>query len=475
MKKQDVVIIGSGPNGLSAGIFLAMQGLEVLILEKEATVGGGMRTAECTLPGFHHDICSAVHPMGYLSPWFKQLHLENFGLEWVFPKASVAHPLDNQPAVILEKSLAETAKGLGIDAGNYQNLLQPFIRQIDNLLADTMKPIGWPDHPVLLAEFGWKAILPASIFGALFFKNVRAKALFAGCAAHSILPFDKLFTSAMGLLFLATGHAVDWPVVKGGTQNLAEALLQCFLHAGGKVQFQHPVNNFRDLPAAQAYIFDTDPVQLSTIANERFPSGYARRLQKYNFGPGVFKIDYALEGSIPWKDQRCLEASTVHVGGTLAEIAAAEKDSWVGKHPEKPFVLVSQQSQFDTSRSPQGKHTAWAYCHVPFGSEKDMTREIENQLERFAPGFRDLVLARKSINTRQFQTYNPNYVGGAVTGGATDISQLFTRPVARWDPYSTPDPAIFICSASTPPGGGVHGMNGFHAARSVYKKCFGGK
>lgn len=475
MKKHDVVIVGSGPNGLSAGIFLASQGLDVLILEKEATVGGGMRTAECTLPGFQHDICSAVHPMGYLSPWFKQLHLENFGLEWIFPKISVAHPLDDQPAVVLEKSIVQTADSLGIDARNYKKLLQPFVRQIEYLLADTMKPLGWPDHPFLLAEFGFKAILPASVFGSLFFKNERARALFAGCAAHSILPFDKLFTSAMGLLFLATGHAVDWPVVKGGTQNLANALLQCFIHFGGKIQYETPVSHFQELPVAKVYIFDTDPFQMAEIAKDRFSSGYASRLQKYNFGPGVFKMDYALDGPIPWKDTRCLEASTVHVGGKLSEIAASEKDCWEGKHHPKPFVLVSQQSQFDNTRSPEGKHTAWAYCHVPFGSERDMTKEIEDQLERFAPGFRDLVLARKSMNTRQFQTYNPNYVGGAVTGGATDISQLFTRPVARWDPYSTPDPAIFICSASTPPGGGVHGMNGFHAARSVFKKCFGGK
>lgn len=470
MKKLDCVIIGSGPNGLAAGINLAKKGFQVLILEASSTVGGGMRTAELTLPGFHHDICSAVHPMGYLSPFFNQLELENYGLEWVFPDVSVAHPLDNQPAVILSQSVEETASGLGMDEKAYVNLISPLAKHTDWLIEDSLKPQGWPKHPLFLAQFGMKALLPANTFANLFFKGERAKAIFGGCAAHSILPFDKFFTSAMGLVFLATGHAVNWPVATGGSQSIANALLACFEAFGGKIHYNTKITDWNQIPEATTVLFDTDPLQLANIACEQLPTGYVNRLRAFNFGPGVFKIDYALSGPIPWKDPNCLRASTVHVGGMMEEIAQTEKDAWEGRHSEKPFVLVSQQSQFDTTRSPGGQHTCWAYCHVPNGSTKDMSLIIENQLERFAPGFKDTILARSSMNARNFQDYNGNYFGGAVTGGAADISQLFTRPVARIDPYSTPNSKIFICSASTPPGGGVHGMNGFYASESVGRK-----
>lgn len=470
--KFDCVIIGSGPNGLAAGIFLAQKGLKVQILEASSSVGCGMRTAELTLPGFHHDVCSAVHPMGYLSPYFQSLNLEKYGLEWIFPEVSVAHPLDHEPAVLLSRSVEETANGLGIDSIRYKRLISPIAAHTDWLLEDSLKPLGLPRHPLFLAKFGMKGILPANTFADFFFKGDRAKALFAGCAAHSILPFDSFFTSALGLVFLATGHAVNWPIVKGGTQNLANALLKCFQMAGGEIVFNSKITDLKQLPEAKSILFDTDPIQMADIVGDTFHSGYSRRLRKFRFGPGVFKIDYALKDPIPWKDPNCLKASTVHLGGRIEEIARGEKEAWEGKISEKPFVLISQQSQFDPSRSPEGSHTCWAYCHVPNGSMVDMSTIIENQIERFAPGFRDTILARHSLNTQQFQAYNPNYFGGAVTGGSTDITQLFTRPVARFDPYSTPDPSIFICSASTPPGGGVHGMNGFHAARSVYRKLF---
>ena len=465
----DVVIIGSGPNGLSAGIYLARKGLQVLIIEAANQVGGGTRTAELTLDGFHHDVCSAVHPSGYLSPYFKELDLEQYGLKWVFPKASVAHPLDNDAAVILSKSVEETAANLGVDKKAYQRIMQPIAKHVDWLMEDSLRPLGMFKHPFFMTRFGMKAALPATLFSKLAFNGKRAKALFAGCTAHSILPFDKFFTTALGLVFLANGHAVDWPVAKGGSQSIANALLKCFKEAGGEILLSTKIENYNELPSAKAYLFDTDPWQVASIAENELPTSYKKRLRKYNFGPGVFKIDYALGEPIPWKDPRCLEASTVHIGGTFEEIAKAEKEAWQGIHSEKPYVLLAQQSQFDDTRSPEGQHTCWAYCHVPNGSVEDKSEIIENQIERFAPGFKDIILAKHSMNTKAFQTYNSNYVGGAVTGGAADITQLFTRPVARFNPYSTPNPKIFMCSASTPPGGGVHGMNGYWAAKSVLK------
>ncbi len=471
-KAYDVVIIGSGPNGLSAGIYLVKKGLNVLILEAADIIGGGMRTAELTLDGFHHDVCSAVHPMGVLSPWFKQLDLENYGLEWVFPDCSVAHPMDDGSAILLTKSVVETADNLGLDSKQYKRLMAPIAKRVDWLLEDSLKPLGMPKHPIFMARFGMKAALSATAFSKLFFKGERAKALFAGCAAHSVLPFDKYFTAALGLVFFACGHEVDWPVAKGGSQSIANALRDCFEAAGGEIQLSKRIKLFSELPKAKAYLFDTDPVQVAKIAQDELPVSYRNKLNKFNFGPGVFKIDYALSEAIPWRDKNCLKASTVHLGGTFNEIARGEKEAWEGKHSENPYVLVAQQSQFDNTRSPDGKHTCWAYCHVPFGSEKDRSEIIENQIERFAPGFKNTILAKSSMNAKAFESYNPNYVGGAVTGGAADISQLFTRPVARLDPYSTPNSKIFICSASTPPGGGVHGMCGYYAAESVWKKLF---
>lgn len=470
MEKFDAVIIGSGPNGLSAGIALAKAGLSVQIVEAGDTVGGGMRTAELTLDGFHHDICSAVHPMGYLSPYFRELQLENYGLEWVFPEVSVAHPLDNEPAVILEKSVERTSDQLGKDSKRYKRIMRPFANRIDELFEDMLGPLGFPGSPILFTQFGSQALLPATLYARLVFKEKRAKALFAGCAAHSILPFDKLFTTALGLIFLASGHGVNWPFPKGGSQALAYALQDCFTEAGGSIQLSTKIDHFDQLPEARAYLFDTDPWQVASIAEHNLPERYKKRLRKYNFGPGVFKIDLALSEPIPWKDPNCYKASTVHVGGTFEEIEAAEKAVWKGEHSDTPYVLMAQQSHFDETRAPEGKHTCWAYCHVPNGSDLDQSQIIKNQIERFAPGFQDTILAEHKMNASAFETYNPNYVGGAVTGGAADISQLFTRPVVRVDPYRTPNKKIYICSASTPPGGGVHGMNGYYAAQSVLRR-----
>ncbi len=469
LNQYDVVILGSGPNGLSAGVALAENGLKVLVVEGAETPGGGMRTAELTLPGFHHDICSAVHPMGYLSPYLKTLPLEKHGLEWIVPAASVAHPLENDDAILLTKSIDRTAENLGLDANSYKQLVTPFVGKAEALIADSLKPLGFPNDPALLFKFGLKAMQPASFFAQHAFKYDRAKALFAGCTAHSVLPFDKLFTTAIGLIFLVTGHVENWTIPKGGSQNIANALVSYFKSLGGEMMLSNKIDRFEQLPSAKKYIFDTDPIQLANIAEMQLPQNYRKRLQRYRFGPGVFKIDYALNGPIPWKDPNCLKASTVHVGGTLKEIASSEKDAWVGKHSEKPFVMLAQQSQFDDTRAPKGKHTGWAYCHLPNGSERDMTTQIEAQIERFAPGFKDIVLERHILAPKDFYNYNPNYFGGAVTGGAADLFQLFTRPVARIDPYSTPNPDIFICSASSPPGGGVHGMCGFYAAQSVLK------
>ena len=466
----DTVIVGSGPNGLAAGIYLARKGLRVCIIEAAKTAGGGMRNAELTLPGFHHDVCAAVHPIGALSPYFKQLGLEKYGLEWVYPEVSVAHPLDGEAAVILSKSIEETAENLGRDGKKYARMIRPLAQRIDWLMQESLKPLGMPKHPLFLAKFGMKAIFPANHFAKLFFKDPRAKALFAGCAAHSILPFDKLFTSALGLLFLACGHALDWPVAKGGSQSIANALLNCYQAAGGTIVYDQKIKHWGELPAAKTYLFNTDPQQLATIAQEHLPRRYLKRLGKFNYGPGVFKIDYALSEPIPWQDPCCLGASTVHLGNTIEEIAQAEKAAWKGIPPAKPYVLVAQQSQFDPTRSPAGQHTGWAYCHVPQGCTQDMTEALEAQIERYAPGFRDVVLARHTITPQALQDYNPNYVGGAVTGGAANLTQLFTRPVARWNPYTTPNPQIFIGSASTPPGGGVHGMGGYYAARAIAKR-----
>ncbi|TGM12300.1 NAD(P)/FAD-dependent oxidoreductase [Leptospira selangorensis] len=469
-EEYDICIIGSGPNGLAAASVLAGSGLSVLILEASDTIGGGLRTKELTLPGFHHDVCSAAHPMGILSPYLKTLPLEKHGLKWIEPEASVAHPLDGESAVLLKLSLEETAENLGVDKKSYIKLISPFLKNPEGLLSDALAPLGIPKHPFLLARFGLLGLQPAKSLANFWFKEERAKALFAGCAGHAIFPLEKFLSGALGLLFSLTGHVRSWPVVEGGSAMIAKSLESYLKGLGVKIQTNYKVSNLAQLPKTKAILFDTSPDQLGSVAGNTLSSSYISRISSYKYGPGVFKMDWALDGPIPWKDPNCLKASTVHVGGKLSEIAKAESEVWSGKHPDRPYMLVVQQSQFDPTRAPKGKHTGYAYCHVPSGSTKDMTEILENQIERFAPGFKDRILARHSMNTKDFYSYNLNYVGGAITGGAADLPQAFFRPIARMNPYTTPNPHIYICSASTPPGGGVHGMCGYYAAKTVLKK-----
>lgn len=465
----DAVVVGSGPNGLAAAVALARAGASVEVIEGHAEPGGGTRTAELTLPGFHHDVCSACHPMGILSPFFRELPLEEHGLRWVQPPLSVAHPLDGEPAVRFPKDLAEMAAGLGADGARYRRLLEPHLGDPHGLLGDLLGPLGIPSHPIRMARFGLSALRSATGLARARFEGERARAFFAGCAAHSILPLETPLTAALGLVFAICGHVEEWPVAEGGSAAIHRALVSLLEREGGRVTTGRWVRSLSDLPKARVVLFDTSPRLMAAIAEPILPPGYLRRLARFRYGPGVFKVDWALDEPIPWSDPEVAEASTVHLGGTLAEIALSERTMYEGGHPERPFVLLCQQSHFDPSRAPEGKHTGYAYCHVPGGSRVDMTAAIEGQVERFAPGFRDTILARHTMSARAFERYNPAWVGGAITGGVADATQLFTRPVARLDPYSTPNPRLFLCSASTPPGGGVHGMAGYHAARSALR------
>jgi phytoene dehydrogenase-like protein len=465
----DAVVVGSGPNGLTAAIELARAGLSVQVVEAGDGIGGGMRSAELTLPGFVHDICSACHPMGVLSPAFRGMPLAEHGLRWVRPPASFAHPLDDQPAVMVRRSLADTAAELGGDRFAYERLFAPFVRNGEALLADLLGPLRMPRHPLRMARFGLPGLLPVTTLARRRFSEPRARALLAGCAAHSILPLEKFLTSAVGMIFALTAHLDDWPVAAGGSQAIADALASYLRSLGGSIETGRRIRHLSELPQARVVLFDTDPEQLADICGSALPDGYTSRLRRFRYGPGVFKLDWALAAPIPWRDPRVLDAATVHVGGTLDEVAFSEAEVWRGRHAERPFVLVVQQSQFDRSRAPAGRHTGYAYCHVPSGSDVDMTAAMEAQIERFAPGFRDTILARHSTRCADLERYNPNYIGGAIAGGIADITQFFTRPVARRDPYSTPNPRIFLCSSSTPPGGGVHGMCGWFAARSALR------
>ena len=471
--RLDAVVVGSGPNGLSAAVELARNGASVLVLEAELTIGGGTRTAELTLPGFHHDVCSAAHPLGILSPFLSTLPLTEHGLTWIQGSASVAHPMDGDAAIVLGPSLDVTASGLGRDAASYRRLIGPLLREPRELLAEILGPAHVPAHPIALGWFGIPALLPATVLARTLFREERARALLAGCAAHSILPLSRAVSAAVGIVFFVSAHVETWPVAQGGSSAITAALAGYLELLGGRIETGHPVQSFADLPAARVTLFDTSPKQVADIAGPRLPSGYVRRLRRFRYGPGVFKIDWALDGPIPWRDPACLGASTVHIGGTLDEIAEAEAAVWRGEHPDRPFVIAVQASLFDSTRAPSGKHTAWAYCHVPAGSTVDRTDAIERQVERYAPGFRDRILARHVMDTADLERYNRNNIGGAIAGGVNDLGQLFTRPVMRANPYSTPNPRLFICSASTPPGGGVHGMCGYHAARTALRRMPG--
>jgi len=467
----DAIVVGSGPNGLAAAIALQQKGLSVLVVEAKDTIGGGLRSAELTLPRFTHDICSAIHPMAAASPFFSTLPLQQFGLQWLQPTLPAAHPFDGGKAAVLYQSLSETAAALGIDEDAYTKLMQPIVNDWSVLVNDLLAPFHIPKHPLPMASFGLKAVASALQLSKRF-TTEEAKGLFAGMAAHSIQPLSNLTTSAIGLVLMAAAHKGGWPIPKGGSQQLANALASYFTSIGGTIQTGLYVKSLKSLPSSKAVLFDITPKQLLQIAGHRFSALYQWQLEKYRYGMGVFKVDFALAEAIPFTNENCRKAGTIHIGNTLQEIAEAEKATSVGKHPNKPFVLLAQQSLFDSTRAPQGKHTAWAYCHVPNGSTIDRTEAIEQQIERFAPGFRERILAKHSFNTAELESYNPNYIGGDINGGIIDIGQLVTRPALRWSPYKTSAKGLYICSSSTPPGGGVHGMCGYHAAQQVLKDIF---
>ena len=466
--KYDAVIVGAGPNGLAAAALLAREGFATLLLEASTTVGGGTRSAELTLPGFLHDVCSAIHPMAVGSPFLTELPLASRGLEWIHPPLPLAHPLDGDDAVVSARDLGETAAGLGGDTGAYRALFGPIASSWGALAPDILGPLlRLPAHPVALARFGARALWPASALARVSFRGERARALFAGLSAHGMLPLEAPASAAIALVLGALAHARGWPLPRGGAQRIAAAIADYARDLGAEIETGRRVDALSELPSSRVVLLDLTPVEALRVAGDRLPSAYRRALRRYRYGPGVFKVDYALDGPIPWRAAACGRAGTVHVGGTLAEVAAAEDEVARGRHPERPFVLVTQPSLFDPTRAPAGRHTAWAYCHVPNGSGVDMTERIEAQLKRFAPGFRDRVLARHTRNAAELADYNPNYVGGDINGGLLDLRQIVARPALRRVPYATPDPDLFLCSSATPPGGGVHGMSGYHAARAA--------
>ncbi len=459
-------IVGSGPNGLAAAIAMAQAGRRVTVIEADDTPGGGCRSEELTLPGFVHDTCSTVQSLALASPFLSALPLARHGFEPVHPEAPLAHPLDDGSAVMLERSLELTARGLGPDESAWRLLFGPLVREAEPLFRELLGPLRTPRRPLLLARFGLSGLRSATGLARSRFEGERARALLAGSAAHSMLSLRTPASAAHGLVLTAGAHAVGWPVARGGSQRLADALVAELARLGGTLETGRRVDSLDELDAGVA-LLDVAPRELLRMAGERLPARYRRGLERYRPGPGIFKLDWALDGPIPWTAPEAARGGTVHLGGTLDEIASAEHDVSRGLHPDRPFVLLVQPTLFDATRAPAGKHTAWAYCHVPNGSRVDMTAAIEAQVERFAPGFRDLVAARAAMDTAEVERRNSNYVGGDINGGLQDLRQLFTRPVARPVPYSTPLPGVFLCSASTPPGGGVHGMCGWWAARAA--------
>jgi len=467
----DAIVVGSGPNGLAAAITLQSKGLSVLLLEGRNKIGGGMRTEEFTLPRFKHDVCSAIHPMAAGSPFFQSLPLDQFGLQFCYPEIDLAHPFDDGTAAFLNRSVEDSANSLGADRETYLKLISPFLKTWPAMAKDVLGPLTFPAHPLSLAAFGLKALQPASMLVKKF-SALPARGLWAGLAAHSIQPLSNIATSAIGLVLATAAHLYGWPVPKGGSACLADALASYFLSLGGKIETGFYVKSLDQLPTAKAVLFDVTPAQLLKIAGHKLSSFYRWQLERYRYGMGIFKIDWALDDATPFIADACRKTGTVHIGGSFEEIATGESLASKRKISDTPFVLFAQQSLFDHTRSPQGKHTAWAYCHVPHGSKEDMTTIIEQQVERFAPGFRERILGRHTMNTAQLEEYNPNYIGGDINGGIIDIRQLFTRPALRRSPYRTSAKGLYICSSSTPPGGGVHGMCGYHAAKRALKDIF---
>ena len=470
--EYDAVVVGSGPNGFAAAITLARSGHSVLLIEARDTVGGGLQSSALTLPGFTHDICSVIHPLGIASPFFRSLDFTKYGLEWVQPPVALAHPLDDGTAVLLRRSMDDTAQTLGPDAIPYRRLIRPIIENWDNLLNEVFRPLHFPKHPFIFSRFGLLASQSTDHFVRSHFNTVQARALFAGISSHSIMPTYRAGSAAFGLLLGSSGHAAGWPVAKGGSQSIADALKRYFISLGGKVVTGVEVHSFDELPKAKTILMDVTPKQVQTIVGDSIPKSYQQQLNNHQYGPGVFKMDWALRSPIPWKASDCLQAATIHLGGTFEEIAEAEDSVWLGRHPEKPLVILAQPSLFDVTRAPEGKQTAWAYCHVPNGSTVDMSDKIESQIERFAPGFRDCILGRSVMNTVAMEAHNSNYVGGDIAGGLQNPIRLFLKPLGSWRPYATPLRGVYLCSASMPPGAGVHGMCGYHAARRALREVF---
>ena len=461
-RSYDAVVVGSGPNGLAAAVKLAQAGLSVAVFESRATVGGGTYTAELTLPGFRHDVFSSVHPLTAASPFLRTLPLAEHGLEWIHSPAPLAHPLDDGTAVLLERSVEATARNLERDARSYKKLVEPLVGRWDDLAGDILRPLSFPRHPLVFSRFGLRAIRSASGLAETAFAGPRARALFAGLGAHSIMPLDSLGSAAIGLVMCVTAHAVGWPIAKGGSQRIAEALSAYLRTLKGEIVTGATIDSFEKLPKARVILLDVTPRQLLQMVRG-FPEGYQHRLKGYRYGPGAFKVEWALDGPIPWRAEACRRAATVHLGGTLEEIAEAESGIWRDKHPERPFVLLTQQSLFDPTRAPEGKHTAGAYCHVPNGSNVDMTAAIEAQVERFAPGFRGRIIKTHKMPPAELERLNANCVGGDIAGGIQNLRRLLQTSLGG-SPYATPVRGIFMCSSSTPPGAGVHGMCGYHAA-----------
>jgi len=467
----DAIVIGSGPNGLAAAIVLARAGVPIRVYEAEDTIGGGCRTEALTLPGFAHDVCSAVYPMAVASPFFQSLPLEAHGLEWIHSPAMLAHPMDEGSPAAIVRSVEETAAALGEDAGAYRRLLGTVARQWPLLADVVLGPARMPSHPLAAARFAIAALQSASALSRRRFRTARARGLLAGIAAHGMLRLDRLPSGAIALVLGAVAHTHGWPIPRGGAQRLADALATYLRALGGEVVTNARVESLKDLPHARAVLCDLSPRPFLRVAGDTLPPGYRRQLERYRYGMGSYKVDFALDGPIPWKDASVSTAATVHVGGPLEEIVSAERDAWEGRTPERPFVLLAQPSLFDTSRAPAGRHTAWTYCHVPHGSEADMLPRIERQIERFAPGFRDRILARHVITPADLERRNPNLAGGDIGMGVADLRQLFARPT--WRRYRTPRRGLYLCSAATPPGVGVHGMCGYHAAQAALHDVLG--
>jgi phytoene dehydrogenase-like protein len=468
----DAVVVGSGPNGLAAAVVLARAGVSVLVVEGAATIGGGTRTEPLTLPGFVHDVCSAVHPLGASSPLFTTLPLHEHGLEWIEPPLALAHPFDDGPPARLERCIEATASSLGVDSERYRALVDPFTRQWPALAMDALAPLHWPAHPLLLAHFGLYGLQSVARIAGRF-AGRQASAMLAGIAAHSLRPMSSAGTAALALVLVAAAHRVGWPIARGGSRSVTDALASYFTSLGGRIETNTPVRSLAELPTARAVLLDVTPREVMRLAGAVLPTHYRRALSRFRYGPGVFKVDWALAGPVPWRWPECASAGTVHLAGPYDDVAISEALVARGEHPERPLVLVAQPSGFDPTRAPDGKHVLWGYCHVPNGSTVDMLPRMEAQIERFAPGFRDLVLARSVMPPAALEAKNPNLVGGDIGDGAYTLRQLFFRPVVRRRPHTTPVRGLYLCSAATPPGGGVHGLCGFYAARAALHDVFG--